>query len=156
MKKLLSILSLVMLFSCSENAGDVDVLDGVYVDEYENCCLIINEYEKGKLGYHLFDINDGISSETFLDSYVQGTLSIKTEGKDSIALFKERKNKAKESSVFPIFYDTQSKIRYSEDILFLGDTPKATVCFGKMKVEGEIKEIKEAVKAAMGATFNGK
>ena len=156
MKKFLCLIGLVVLVSCSKENGDVDVLDGVYVDENKWGCLIINEYEKGKLGYYLFDIRDGISSDTSIDSYAYGLMSIKMEGKDSIAVFTAKKNKIKTVQFLPVMFDCEMKIKRSDNILCFGEDKKSAIYFGKMNAKGEIKEIKDAVKATMRAKFSEK
>ena len=141
------------LFACSKDNSNSNALDGVYIDEYENCCLVISEYEQGKLGYYVFDISSGFDTAKATESYVIGTLSIKVNGNDSIATFTEKKNQRKESSVLPLEYGGDIKIESTPSTLcFI--FPSGNLCFGKMNIKGEVKEMKDAITAMMGIMYS--
>ena len=150
MKKLLSILSLVALFSCSNNKQFVsnNILDGIYIDEYQSSCLIINEYEEGKLGYYIYAIRNGM--DNFTDAYLEGTLSINVNGKDSVAVFAEKRNELN-GAVLPLVYGAKAKIHKEPDFLCLDFGKGVIQCFGRMEVKGKTKERKDAIKAGMKA-----
>lgn len=87
MKSIIILLAALFCFSCTRTSDNKpDVLEGVYIDANNATCLIINEYEPGKLGYYVFDHRKGF--ENYAKQFVLGTITIKVQNKDSIADFK--------------------------------------------------------------------
>lgn len=148
--------------SCSNDNStkETDALDGVYINEYNSSCLIINEYEEGKLGYYVFDHRKGF--ENFSREYAMGTISVKIDNSDSIAIFKVLKKNMKKETALPYSINSSPKISKAQGYISFnfGKNPingkESITNWGKMKETNTVKEIKDAVKASMRVTFSNK
>lgn len=153
---------MISCLSCSNDnrTKETDALDGVYINEYNSSCLIINEYEQGKLGYYVFDHRKGF--ENFAREYAMGTISIRLENSDSIVVFKVLKKSMKKGTALPYSINSSSKITRAQDYISFNfgknqiNGKESITNWGKMKETNKIKEIKDAVKASMIANFSSK
>lgn len=141
--------SLLCMSSCTEEIPK-NKLEGMYVDEYKTSCLIICEYDEGKLGYYNYDLKKGIENSTW--SFVAGRLYIKVNGTDSTATFADWRRTIKKASDAPLLFKCNTGIKSTPSAIYLNFDGKITTSFNKVEESDLTREIEDATKAFLKAT----